>query len=94
MDRSSVYAYPVLTRPSYDSFQNMLIRNFGKSYKEKIIRSQDKLQAASAFVIFPGAENKFLADTDGWFQAGKFTRHENGAGFVCYYRHIQGPSPR
>lgn len=89
MGRSSVYAYPVLTRPSYDPFQNLLIKSFGRSYKEKIIRGQDKLQTARAFVIFPGAEKKFLADASGWFRADKFTRHVNGSGFVNYYRHMQ-----
>lgn len=94
MGRSNVHAYPVLTRPSYDPFQNMLIRNFGKSYREKIIRSQDKLREARAFIIFPGAEKKFLVDASGWFRAEMFARHENESGFVSYYRHIQGPVRR
>lgn len=94
MGKSSVYAYPVLTSPSYDPFQNTLIKSFGRSYKEKIIRSQDKLQMARAFVIFPGAEKEFLAEASGWFRADEFTRYVNGAGFVNYYRQAQGSVPR
>ncbi|MBI2400858.1 MAG: hypothetical protein HYV23_07380 [Deltaproteobacteria bacterium] len=88
MGRSNVHAYPVLTSRSYDPFHQTLIKSFGRSYKEKRIRGQDKLQTARAFVIFPGAETKFLSDASGWFRAGMFTRYVNESGFVSYYRHL------
>jgi hypothetical protein len=95
MGRTDVYAYPVLTRPSYDSFHSTLIPMFGKSYGEKVIREQGGLvRKARAFVVFPGAEKKFLAATSEWFSPERFVRHANRSGYVLYSSPAQSQSQR
>ena len=80
--RDNLYAYPVLTKPSYTPFEKTLIDSFGSIYGQGAYDPS----ALKAVVIFPNAEDAFLASSGGWFDAAYYRKYVNMYGFVSYYR--------
>src|SRR3990172_9263469 len=70
--RDNLYAYPVLTRPSYTPFEKTLISSFGSIYANRGLAQLSGPAELKAVVIFPNAEDAFLASSGGWFDAAYY----------------------
>lgn len=85
--RENLFAYPVLTRPAYTPFEQTLIASFGSIYPGRVISgAPDPSVTVKAVVIFPNAEDAFLASSSGWFDPAYYKKYVNMYGFVSYYR--------
>lgn len=84
--RQNLYAYPVLTKPSYTPFEKTLIDSFGSIYAGRGLAQLSGPDALKAVVIFPEAEDAFLGSSAGWFNASYYKKYVNMYGFVSYYR--------
>lgn len=84
--RENLYAYPVLTRPSYTPFEKTLIDSFGPIYAGRGLAQLGGPAEVKAVVIFPNAEDAFLASSASWFDAAYYKKYVNMYGFVSYYR--------
>jgi len=86
-DRENLYAYPVLTKPAYTPFEQTLISSFGSIYPGRVISGAPAISVpVEAVVIFPNAEEAFLASSSGWFDPAYYKKYVNMYGFVSYYR--------
>lgn len=84
--RENLYAYPVLTRPSYTPFEKTLISSFGSIYANRGLAQLSGPSEVKAVVIFPNAEDAFLASSGSWFNAAYYKKYVNMYGFVSYYK--------
>jgi hypothetical protein len=84
--RENLYAYPVLTRPAYTPFEKTLIDSFGSLYPGRDISNAVDPSSFKAVVIFPNAEEAFLAGSTGWFDPSGYAKYVNEYGFTSYYR--------
>lgn len=84
--RENLYAYPVLTRPAYTPFEKTLIDSFGSLYPGRDISNAADPSSFKAVVIFPNADEAFLAGSTGWFDPSGYTKYVNEYGFTSYYR--------
>lgn len=84
--RENLYAWPVLTRPAYTPFEKTLIDSFGSLYPGRDISNAADPSSFKAVVIFPDAEEAFLAGSTGWFDPSGYTKYVNEYGFISYYR--------
>lgn len=84
--RENLYAYPVLTKPSYTPFEKTLIDSFGSIYAGRGLAQLRAPDDVKAVVIFPEAEDAFLASSAEWFNASYYKKYVNMYGFVSYYR--------
>lgn len=84
--RDNLFAYPVQTRPSYTPFEKTLISSFDSIFSGRGLAQLGKPSEMKAIVIFPDAEDAFLASSAGWFDAADYKKYVNMYGFVSYYR--------
>ena len=84
--RQNLYAYPVLTKPSYTPFEKTLIDSFGSIYAGRGLAQLRAPDDVKAVVIFPEAEDAFLGSSADWFNASYYKKYVNMYGFVSYYR--------
>ena len=89
-ERTNLYIYPVLTRQAYSQFDMTLIDSLGPVYEGKAAKDIADKSVIEAVVIFPNAEERFLADSSGWFDPARFRRYANEYGFASYYRAVPG----
>ena len=89
-ERTNLYIYPVLTRQAYSQFDMTLIDSLGPVYEGKAAKDIADKSVIEAVVIFPNAEERFLADSSGWFDPARFSRYANEYGFASYYRAVPG----
>lgn len=82
--RNNLYAYPVLTKPSYTGFETNFMKTFPSIYG-KGVEDIPEGGRISAVVIFPGAEAEFLKNASAWFNPYPYSRYANEYGFVSYY---------
>lgn len=82
--RNNLYAYPVLTKPSYTVFETNFMKTFPSIYGMGIEDIPDGGRI-SAVAIFPGAEAEFLKKASPWFNPYPYSRYANEYGFVSYY---------
>jgi hypothetical protein len=84
--RDNLYAYQVQTRPSYTPFEKTLIDSFGSIYAGRGLSQLGGPSEVKAIVIFPEAEDAFLASSGSWFDAAYYKKYVNMYGFVSYYK--------
>ena len=83
--RTNLYFHPVMTSTSYNAFDSTLINSAGQLYGGKGLDSIPDRSVIKAIVIFPGAEEKFLADSP-WLDRSRYRRYVNEYNFAAYYR--------
>ena len=76
----------MLTKPAYTPFEKTLIDSFGSIYAGRGLAQLRAPDDVKAVVIFPEAEDAFLASSAEWFNASYYKKYVNMYGFVSYYR--------